>query len=193
MTRAAFDPYFPTTDLDTQRFAEDITGQLNRVHRNEWTFAMPCEDAIYVPVLTTNDVLNNKAPFRGAPFYGSEVPSSGNDHAAVTLRCGWGPYIAGYFLKRVRLVKATAQSRTTSGGSIQVRALVSDSRGADVVGTYDSRTQGLAANEDRVISTSASLNRSIAARSVVQVETTQLAWPKISARDITVLFDIGIS
>lgn len=114
-------------------------------------------------------------------------------HEATITRSGVAPALNGMVLRRVRLVKASAQTRTDpSAPSALIEALVSDDRGSNVVGSFDTATDGIRANSPRQISAGGDLNRRLPPGVILQARTTQRAWPKLSVRDATVLFDIGL-
>lgn len=115
--------------------------------------------------------------------------SATSAHTASIIRCGPGPELDGTVLRRVRLVKASSLGRTDSTKpSVVVKAMVSGA----VVGTYDSTMNALGANEPRHL-TDSDVDRPIPAGSVLQVEVSQRGWPKITMRDASVLFDLGVT
>jgi len=115
-----------------------------------------------------------------------------SSHQAVLTRCGPGPSLTGHVLKRVRILKASSQGRTSSTqASVKVEAFMAGNGERVRVGSYDSRNDALAANKARVIS-DGDIEKSVPAGAVFQIDVTQYGWPKVSFRDAVVLFDVGV-
>lgn len=176
---APFDPYFPKTDIETQRFAADVTRLLNRPHRNEFPVAIMCEDPIGVIDLSHLQ-----------PTTASTIP---NGQSAMKTVIGWSPPLDGLILRRVRIAKANVLYRGPTASYVTVRALVGKDGSADVVGSYDSREATLQPYQTRVISTSTDIARRLEAGCVFAVEVTQVGFPKVSVRDATVFFDVFVT
>lgn len=139
------------------------------------------------PVFPTGSVVQT-----GAPPAMYLTFSQSSTHAASITRSVCAPFLDGMTLRRVRLVKSSAQARTQSAPSALIRALVSDETGSSVVGSFDTATDGIRGNAPRRIDGGADLNRRLSPGVVLQAETTQRAWPKLSMRDATVLFDVAL-
>lgn len=166
---------FPLGDV------EDLPRLLNRPHRNEVSVAVSCLD----PMATASRL--------HGMFAVEEDFDGDHPHLATRTVPAVCPYLAGFVLRRVRIVGANALARTTSGAYLLVRALLSTSRGSDELGRYDSRERSLAANTPMVLSASNDLDKRLDPGVVLSVEVTQGAWPKISAQDKTVFFDLGVT
>lgn len=158
----------PSRDIDTQRAWTHLRTLLNRPHRNEWCVAVPCVDST---------------------FNVTTLPAQGQ-----ATMCGSAPYLDGLVLRRVRVVKAASLSRTTgNSASFQIRALLGTTTGAIEVGTFDTRTAALTARQPRLISSSTAIDRAVPAGAVFEVEVTQIVFPKLSVKDVTVLFDLSVT